>query len=174
MVNNMKRDERGSAKAMKALALVITVSVFSIVAAFTLPVAIDNMAGNSTTTLTQDVDTTVDVNGELESNVTSVTTGSPDTATVELNDTRTSGTTSKTIDNGSTADYSLDGGTVTVGVEDVDTSTSPNQATINYTYSTDYAYSDSASSVWDIIPLAIVLAAFLFLIGVGLRASGRV
>lgn len=147
-----------------AISIILAITVGIIVASVLIPVAIDELEGNETVTQTQDVDTTYQISGELESNLTSVTTGTTDTATVELNDTRTSGTTSNTIDNGSTVDYSLDGGTVTVGVEDVDDTTSPNQATLNYTYEKDYSYSDGASALWGILGLTIVLGVFIYVI----------
>lgn len=155
--------------ASMAVTLVVGLMIFGVLSAVMLPVAINEIEGNSTTTLTQDEDTTYEVNSKLDSNVTAMTTGSPDTATVELNDTRTSGTTSKTIDNGSTVDYSLEGGTVTVGVENVDTSGSPNVSTVNYTYATEYSFSDSASSLWGLLGLAIVLSAMLFAVAIAMR-----
>lgn len=159
--------------ASAAVTLVVAIMIFGVLAAVMLPVAIDQIEGNQTTTLTQDVDTTYEVNSELDSNVTSVTVGTTDSATIELNDTRTSGTTSNTIDNGTTTDYDLEGGTVTVGVEDVDDSPSPNQATANYTYSNDYAYGSGASSIWGVLGLAIVLSAFLFVVGVAIKMYNR-
>lgn len=158
----------------KAVALVVALTVFGLLAAFMLPVAINEIEGDTSVTLTQDESTEYEVNGALNSTVTGTTISTTDTATVELNDTRTSGTTSNTIDNGTTTDYDMNGGTVTVGVENVDDSPTPNQATVNYTYTKDYAYSSGASSIWGILSLAIVLAALLFTVKIALDGMDRV
>lgn len=153
--------------AQKAVAIVMTLAVVGLLAAFLAPVAINELEANETTTLDQDSNQTYDVNAKLTSNVTDYETGTTDNATVVLNDTRTTSTTTKTIDNGTTADFSLDGGTVTVGVEQVDDTVTPETGTLNYTYAKDYAYSDGASSVWGLLGLAIVLALVVYLVGLG-------
>lgn len=171
---DLTTDPRGAMSARTAVTLVVTLMVFGLIAAVTLPVAINAIEGDTTTTLTQDEGTAYEVNGALNATVTGTTVSTTDTATVELNDTRTSGTTSNTIDNGTTTDYDMNGGTVTVGVEDVDDSPTPNQATVNYTYTSDYAYSSGASALWAVLGLVIVLAAFLYVISVGLQATNRI
>lgn len=167
------QNDRGQMSASAAVTLVVGLMIFGVLAAVMLPVAINEIEGDTTTTLTQDEDTTYEVNSRLNSNVTGTTIATTDTATIELNDTRTSGTTSKTVDNQTTADYDMEGGTVTVGLENVDDSTSPNQATVNYTYTNDYAYGDGASSLWGILGLAIVLAAVLFIFGTAFKFTNR-
>lgn len=162
--------DRGQMKAGAAVTLVVALMVLGLLAAVMLPTAIDEIEGNTTATFTQDNGTTVEINAKLNSTVTDAdTSGSTHNATIELNDTRTAGTTTKTIDNGSTADYALDGGTVTVGVEDVTTSSNPDTVTANYTYSNDYSFSDSSRSLWGTLGMILVLAVFLFVVGVGLR-----
>lgn len=170
-MKTLKNDDRGAMTAKMAVGLVVTVTVVGLMAAFLLPVAINEIEGDTTTTLTQDVDTDYDVNAKLVSNVTAATSGTPDSATIELNDTRTAGTTSKTIDVGDNATYSLEGGDVDVGVESINAGTN---ATANYTYANDYAYGDGASSLWGVLGLAIVLAVFLYIVSVGLTAKDRI
>lgn len=164
----MKNDTRGMMSARRAVTLVVVLAVFGLVASIGLPVAINALEGDTQTTLNQTVGTDYDVNGELVSTVTAVDTASaPSTATVELNDTRTSGTTSNTINVGANETYSLNGGDVVVGVEEA----TANYAVANYSYATDYAYSGGASALWSILALAIMLAAFLYIIRVGLQAT---
>lgn len=155
--------------ATAAVTLVVGLMIFGVLAAVMLPVAIDQLEGSTTEVVVQDEGVEYEVNSALNSTVTATTVSTTDTATVELNDTRTSGTTSNTIDNGSTANYSLEGGTVTVGVEDVDDSPTPNTTTLNYTYANDYSYGSGASSLWGLLGLAIVLSAVLFIVSVALK-----
>jgi len=146
-----------------AIMLVVGIVVAAIVGAVMVPVAINNLEGDETTTLTQDTDTTYEVDAQLNSTVTATTDGS--SATVELNDTRTAGTTSNTINVGSNASYDLQGGTVTVTVDSA-TSTG---ATVTYEYPRDYSYSSGAQSLWGILGLVIVLAMFLLVLGRALQ-----
>lgn len=167
----LRTDDRAASTADMAVKLVIALAVAGVLAAVMLPVAINEIEADTETTLTQDVDTDYDVNGKLVSNVTAASSGTPDSATIELNDTRTSGTTSKTIDVGANATYSLDGGDVVVGVENINAATN---ATANYTYAKDYAYSSGASAVWGVLGLILVLAAFLYIVGVALSSTDRI
>lgn len=160
----MKQDTRGAVSARTAVALIVGITVVALIAAFLAPVAINQFEGNTTTTLTQDEGTAYEVNGALNATVTGTTVSTTDTATIELNDTRVSGTTSNTIDNGTTTDYDMNGGTVTVGVEDVDDSPTPNQATVNHTYDNDYAFGGAATALWGILGMIIVLAVVLIII----------
>lgn len=152
------RAQAGSAKT--AIVLIVSIVVATIVGAVMVPVAIDNIESDDSETFTQEVSTWYDVNGELESNVNSIDTTNSQ-ATVELNDTRTSTTTTKTIGVGSTVSYELEGGTVNVTVDSIDDTTTPNQSTVTYEFTKDYAYSSGASALWGILGLTIVLGVFL-------------
>lgn len=157
--------------AVKAISLVVIVAVFGIVAAIGLPIAVNQLSGNTSTTIAQDVGTLEEVNADLNSTLNSVdTSGSPDNATYKLNTSNEDIT--KTIDNGSEATYSFEEGDVTVNVSDVN-SGSPGNSTAKFTYPRDFAYSDSARALWGILGLALILAAFLYILSVGLRATNR-
>jgi cobalamin biosynthesis Mg chelatase CobN len=158
MKNPFVQDTNAQSTPRSAIILIVTIAVGIIVASVLIPVAIDEIEGDTTTTFTQDTSTTYEVNGELNSTVTATTDGSD--ATVELNDTRTAGTTSNTINVGSTTTYSLQGGDVNVTVD----SATSSGATVTYEYAKDYAYSDGASSLWGILGLAIVLGVMLYVI----------
>lgn len=151
----------GSART--AVLLVVSIVVAAIIGSVMVPVAIDSIEGDETTTLTQDTSTTYEVNGVLNSTVTATTDGA--SATVELNDTRTAGTTSNTVSVGSTTSYNLQGGTVNVTVD----SATGTGATVTYDYPRDYAYSSGAQSLWGILGLVIVLAMFLLVLGRALQ-----
>lgn len=144
--------------ASKAVGLVVGLAVLALLAAFLMPVGLNALYADSTSTLNQNVSDTYEVNGQLESTVTAVTDGAD--ATIELNDTRTAGTTSNTINVGSNATYSLSGGDVVVTVTEAGT----DYAVAEYEYSRDYAFSDGAQGLWSIIGLALVLIVFLFAI----------
>jgi len=149
--------------ARSAVLLIVGIVVASIVGAVMVPVAIDSIEGDETNTLTQDTSTVYEVDAELNSTVTATSDGSD--ATVELNDTRTAGTTSQTISVGSNATYDLQGGTVTVTVDSATTT----GATVTYEYPRDYSYSSGAQSLWGILGLVIVLAMFLLVLGRALQ-----
>ncbi len=149
---------RGQVGTGSAIALVVTVVVAMVIASVLVPVAINEIEDNTVTQLDQDTSTTYEVSGELESTVTATTDGAD--ATVELNDTRTAGTTSKTISVGATEAYALEGGDVNVTVD----SATASGATVTYEFAKDYSYSDGASALWGILGLTIVLGVFLYAI----------
>lgn len=151
-----ERAQQGMART--AVMLVVGLLVAAVIGAVMIPVAIDSIEGDETNTLAQDTGTVYDVNGELTSTVTDTTAGT--SATVELNDTRTAGTTSNTVSVDSTTTYAMDGGDVNVTVDEANAG----NATVSYAYDRDYAYSDGAQSLWGILGLAIVLALVLFLL----------
>jgi len=146
----------GTAKTV--VTLVVGIAVLALLSAFLAPIAINALEGDDATSLNQTVSTTYDINGELTSTVTAVTAGTD--ATVELNDTRTAGTTSKTINVGSNATYALDGGDVVVGVTEAQTG----YALTDTEYARDYAFSSAASGLWALLGFALVLLIFLFAI----------
>lgn len=167
--------DKAQMTATKAVGLMVGLMVFGVIAAVLLPAAVDQLENDTTDVFTQDNNTATEINARLNSTVTDVeTAGATHNVTVQLNDSRVAGTTSNTIDNGSTTDYSMyDGQTVTVGIEDADTSTTPDSATVNYSYAPEYSYNDGARSVWNVLGLAIILAAFLFVVGIGINVYSR-
>lgn len=161
----MKQDNRADMKVKTTLMIVITLSIIAIVGAFLLPVAVDEIEGNTTFSTTQDTQSPNEtVNAVLDANLTAVdTAASPSTATIELNNNGT--TESNTINNGTITTYStLPDGDVDVGVTDVNSG----NASFNVTYANDYAYGDAASSVWGLVGFIIILAFLLYLLSYGL------
>lgn len=142
--------------ARSAVVLVVGIAVLALMAAFLAPIAIDALEGDSEVTLNQSVDETEEVNSLLESTVTASTADTD--AEIELNDTRTTDTTSKTIDEGENATYDLEGGEVVVTVDEAD----DDYATAEYEYARDYTFSDGAQGLWGLIGFAVVLLILLF------------
>lgn len=146
----------GTAKS--AVVLVVGIAVLALMAAFLAPVAIGALEDDVTDTLNQTTSETYEVNTQLESTVTATTAGSD--ATIELNDTRTAGTTSNTINVSENATYSLEGGDVVVTL----TESQSGYAIADYEYAKDYTFGDAAQSLWGLIGFALVLLIFLFAI----------
>lgn len=158
--------------ARTGVTLVVVLFVFGIVAAFGLPIAIDQISSDTSVQITQNVSTTEEVNAELNTTLDSVD-GTADTATYTLN--TSSQSISNTIDNGTNATYSFNRGDVVVTVDDVN-SGSPGDATATYEYPRDFSYSSGASALWGVLGLLIVLAAFLYIVGVavgGMNMTNR-
>lgn len=147
----------------KAITLIVTVVVAAIVGAVLVPVAINQLESDDTTTITQNTTETVEVDPELNSTLDDTdTTGDNATYSLEADN----NTITKTIDNGSTATYNFDRGDVNVTVDDVQSG----QATATFEYPKDFSYSSGASAIWGILGLTIVLGLFLYMIGRATRA----
>jgi len=156
-----RTDNRGSTTADNAVKLVVGIAVLGLLSAFLLPVAVNAIYADTTTTTQQATLETVDVNGELNATLDSTTAGTDATYTLESGDQ----SITNTITVGSNATFSFDRGDVVVTVTD---STSDN-ATAEYEYAKDFAYSSGASALWGILGLLLVLGAFLFVVGMALR-----
>jgi len=165
------RDDTRGVSPNRALTLVVVISVAAIVGAFLLPVAVNELEGNTTSTVTLDVGNSTNPTTELNVTLDSVNgTPDPSEATYTLNDTRTGTSTQKTIAVGSEKDYDLNGGTVTVNLTEINTG-SPGNATSDVIYPNEFSYSGSARSLWAVVPLALVLAFFMYLIYRGVNAA---
>lgn len=145
----------------KAVALVIGVFLVALLAAFLMPVALDAIAGDETSTITQNVSDTDTVQPDLNVTLDSVDT-SGDNATYTVNASGDTATT--TVDNGTNETVTVDGIDVTIAVTDVQTG----QATADVSYPTDYGWGSGASAMWAILPVIIVLAIFLYIVGLAL------
>lgn len=147
--------------------LAVAVAVIAIVAAFLAPVAINEINGTNSATITQNVTATTNPTAELNATLDSIGTGgTTDNATYTLEADGVS--TTKTIDNGTTATFSFDRGDVNVTVNDVDGVN--NAATSEFEYNNDFSYSDGAQSLWELLGLMIVLGIFLVVLSRGMDA----
>lgn len=154
--------DRGQLTNSTFFKVIAAIAIGGLVFAFLIPVAINEMEGDVSETLTQDTSTERVVNSALNSTVTGTTDGSD--ATVELNATGDSAV-SKTINVGNEKTYSFSRGDVVANVTEATSS----NATVRYEYPREFAFSDGARSIWGLISLAIVLAGVLMFIGYGLR-----
>lgn len=154
-------DPSGGAKLVVGVALVV------LLAAFLMPVAIDAFTGTqSTQSYTVDSGNTTEVVSGVNATVTSVDdTVSPSTATIEL--AYDAETVSSTIENGSSATYTLSGEDFTVNVSAVTASS----ATFSVDYTQGYDWNSGAQSLWNIIGIIIILVLLMMLIYYALRAS---
>lgn len=152
-----------------AVGLIVGLGVLALVTAFLLPVGISEIVDDEQYTVTQDVGETANVTPNLDATLDSVNeSASPANATYTLQGPDSSA--SHIVDNGSTQDFALDGGTVTVGVEDVTSSS----ATANYTVPKDFGWSGGASSIWFVLDIAVILAVMLLALGIALKAVDAV
>lgn len=147
----------------KAVALVITLTVFALLGAVLAPVAINQIENPTNETIQQDTGETVELNGDLNTTLDSTTAGTSATYTLQTSDE----SITNTVNVGSNTTYSFNEGDVVVGVTE---STSDN-ATAYYEYPKDFAYSDGASSLWGLLGLAIVLALMLYSIRQAMAAA---
>lgn len=153
------------ADAKKGVAIVVGLFVFALVTAFLLPVALDAIAGDETSTITQDVGDTDTVQPDLNVTLDS-TDDANDTATYTVNASGSTATTSA-IAVGSNETVTVDGIEVTLAPQTVNT----DSATTDVSYPTDYGWGSGASAMWGILPVIIVLAAFLYIVGYAMRKS---
>lgn len=142
----------------KAVMLVVGLFIASIMAAFLLPVAVGPI-----TDTTEDVTATLATGEsvELQPNMTATldsvdTAASPSTASYTV--TAGGSSTTTTVANGSNTTVTVDGADVTISVSDVSTG----QATAEFTSPTTYGWGGSATALWGILPVIIVLAVFLY------------
>jgi hypothetical protein len=141
----------------KATTLVVALFLGAMLAAFLLPVAIGAIAGPEETTATQDVNETTTLGAGINVTVTSVTSGTSATYTVEAGGDSVTG---ETVNVGSNSTVTVDGADVTISPTNV-TST---QATTDYEYPTTYGWGSGAGAIWGILPVIIVLAIFLYFV----------
>ena len=150
------------ADSRKAVGLVVTLLVASLLGAVLLPTAINAMSGAEEFTATQDVDETVELQPGLNATVTGVTDGTSATYTIEAGGDSVTG---ETVSVGSNTTVTVDGTDVTISPSEA-TSTS---ATTTYEYDGTYGWGGGASSLWAILPVLLVLGLFLYVVAIALR-----
>ncbi len=148
--------------AKKATSLVVALFVGALMAAFLLPVALGAIADPGETSVTQDVDETVELKPGLNATVTGVTEGSSVTYTVEAGGDSVTG---ETVNVGENSTVTVDGADVTLAP----TEATATNATTTYTYPKTYGWGNGAGAMWAILPVIIVLAVFLYFTYVALR-----
>lgn len=157
-----------STKAVFAGVIALTVGL--LLAAVLAPVAINEVNNDDSYTLTQDNQTTYEVEtGLLNSTVQEVNaTTSPDNATIKLTDVRDSSSITKNVGNQSTVTYALTNGDVNVTVNDL-TSGSPDTATVKYDVPSDFGWDSGSKAIWGVLPIIFVIGMFLVILRAGLQ-----
>lgn len=146
-------------------AIILGIVVIGILLGYVLPIGIGAVTNpTEEVTFTQDVNTDVDINPLIVSNVTEVNDGV--NATVELTDSDTQSTTTATIDQGSTQTLTLEGNDIDVTVDD----TTATSATLTYVIPSDYGWDSGSQSLFGLIPLFLVLVAVIAVIGFAMDA----
>ena len=146
--------------ASQVVKLVVAVFVAGLMGAFLLPVALGAVADDPTEQFNQTTGETVDLNPGLNSTLDSTTAGTSATYTVNYEGT----TTSTTVNVGSNTTATVDGVDVTIAVS----SAQSGYAVADYTYPKTAGWG-SAGSLWGILPVILVLAIFLFMVGLALK-----
>jgi len=147
--------------AKQAVSLVVGLLVFALLAAMLLPVAVGAMDGTESATYTQDTAETITIAGQdLNATLDAVdTSASPSTADYTI----TAGGDSATATGvavGSNTTVTVNGNDVTIAPQEVNTGNATNE----YTYPTTYGWGGAAGALWLIIPVLLIIAAFLFLV----------
>lgn len=150
------------ADSRKAVGLVVTLLVASLLGAVLLPTAINAMSGTEEATFTQDVDETVELQPGLNATVTGVTDGTSATYTIEAGGDTVTG---ETVSVGSNSTVTVDGTDVTISPTEATTT----NATTTYEYDGTYGWGSGAGSLWGILPVLLVLGLFLYVVAIALR-----
>lgn len=151
----------------KAVAgLIVALAVAALITALVLPIGIDAIENDKTSDLDLDTNDEVEVKGGLNATLEDTT---ADTS-ADINLSTDSDSESKTVNEGETEDYTVDGETLSVGVEDAGS----DSAEFNVTYPLDFGWDSGASGLWGILAIIVVLAVFLMFIGIALSAANRV
>ena len=145
----------------KAVALVVGITVAGLMGAFLVPVVLGQFSGGETATYNQSVGETVTLQPDLNATLNAST---ADTSAEYI--INASGDTSTvTVSEGANSTVTVDGVDVTIALQDA----SASNATTEYTYPGTYGWGGGAGAIWAIIPVLIVLALFLFFVGMALN-----
>jgi hypothetical protein len=148
----------------RGMQLAIGILVVGVLVAFLLPTAINSFNEQESQTIVQQENETVNVTAKLDSEATNIdSTGSE--VTLELNDTSTGSSVSKTISENSNATYDLNNGEVTVNVTSINSDT---EAELNYNYDSTYGWNDGSAQLYNLLPLFFILIVLFFVVGVAM------
>lgn len=152
-------------KSTMVIALVVSLAVGALAASIMMPIGVNALMDDRSTTLNQSVGDTNDITSGLNVTLDSAD-GTNATYTLETD----TDSDSVTVAQGNSQNATLEGYEVTVSPSDVGTSYS--EATFDYP--PQIGYSDGAQALWGILDVIMILAVFLLFIGVALSAADRV
>lgn len=151
--------------AKRAVNIVVGLFVAAMMAAFLIPIAMGAMTSPDVTSIQQNTTETVNIQDDMNVTLDSVdTASSPSTGTYTVQAGGDSATATVGVDENATV--TVNGADVTLSPDSV----SSGSATTQVESPTTYGWGGAASSLWFILPLLIVLAVFLYIVGM---AVGR-
>lgn len=140
-------------------AIVFGLVILAFLAAFYLPVVVEDVEGTRQLNINQTEDSTIQVYHELNATIEDINVGQ-DNISVTLTDTITNNETTHTIDQGVPQDFSIEGETVTVNASIINGGT----AEMEYIYPVDYGWPAELKTIAQNIGLIVMgLVAFLLL-----------
>lgn len=176
MIDHIKppdNDERGQLSTSKGVSIIIGILVIGLIVAFLLPTAIDEFNNDDSFDLTVDSGNNTIIKSGLNVTVNSTdTTGSqdPDNATITIRDTTRDEKETNTVDNGTATTYStFTGGDINVSVTNVTSSS----ATFTVDVPSEFLFDDGTQSMYNLIPLLLMLSVLLFVITFAMIAKSR-
>lgn len=150
------------ASSRKAVGIVVALLVAGLLVGVLFPVAINAISGPADTTVSQDTGETYQLSGpDLNATLDEVTEDTEATYTIETE--TDSETVTVNLDETETA--TVDGYEVDVTPTEIGT----DSATTQYEYPRTYGWGGSASAMWGILPIMIVLAALLMFVQMAVR-----
>ena len=155
--------DRAQVSAKAAVSIVVVLAVAAIVTAFLLPIGVGALTSTSEVTQTTDELETESVTSTLNVTVDSVTTDTEAMLTLTVGE----DSDQQTITESGTETFNVDGNAIDVTLDDA----GDGEITATYEIPRGVGWSAGASALWFIIDIMIVLAAFLFFIGVALKAA---
>lgn len=163
--------DRRAQSMRSGVSLAVAVLVVAIMVAVTMPVALNNLSEPASTSFTgvsegNTVDVAAGLNATLD-NVTNST--SPSTINVTVTDTDTGSTSSVTnLDEGNSSTVTLEGEDINVTNDNVSDGST---ADFTVAYPIGYGWGSGAKSMFDLIPLFLMLAIVIFFVGIAMRAK---
>lgn len=150
------------------IGIVIALAVIALLMAFLVPVGINSIEGTDSTSLNMTEGQTYTVQQPLNATLDNTT---DTTVDLTLTDTESGDTQTITgLSEGTNTTVTLNGENITVE----NTDSYSGYAIVKFEYPQDYGWSDSAKALWGILPIIIILVAILFILGMGLKATGTI
>ena len=150
-------------KAKAAVTVITVLTVAAIVTAFLLPIGVGALTSDQEVTQTTAELETESVTALLEVTVDSVTENTEATITLSSD----TDSDQQTVAESATETFTVDGNSIDVTLDDA----GDGEITATYEIPRGFGWSAGASALWFILDVIIVLAAFLFFIGVALKAA---
>jgi len=161
----------GKQMTAKLVGLVLALVIGAILIGNVMPIGInavsEDVTSSNTTTAVGNTDAFA--NNRINVTIDSAASGTPDTATITVEDTINGDSKQKTVDESTSATFGLTGGDVNVSVSDVNTSPSPSEVTYQISYPNEFGWNDSTKGIWQLLPIFLILAALVLLAGITLR-----